>query len=251
MKHPPCCLLNKSKNFMSQTLEIIANLADCWVCVLFFLVIQRPWTFSGQATNVELPLYTGGRCHKWRILLRRSYTSSICMIPFVSCCEKTEKLYDICSLWYRPGTPPPPWSGKIIQLGGGEGGTPPADPPEKFKNSMKSIEIHWNPLKSIEIQWNPMKSNENESGLCPTKKNCKVRELNQCGPDSHFWEGLRSTIEVGEHFRIEAPLQYLHVFWWHFSFHERQTRSLKERKQTRSLKERKQTRTFDTAEIGL
>ena len=92
MKHPPCCLLNKSKNFMSQTLEIIANLADCCVCVLFFLVIQRPWTFSGQATNAELPLCTGGRCHKWRILLRRSYTSSICMIPFVSCCEKDRKI---------------------------------------------------------------------------------------------------------------------------------------------------------------
>ena len=41
---------------------------------------------------LELPLCTGGRCHKWRILLRRSYTSSICMIPFVSCCEKDRKI---------------------------------------------------------------------------------------------------------------------------------------------------------------
>ena len=99
-------------------------------------------------------------------------------------------------------------------------------------------------MKSNEIQWKWI-------GSLPDEKNCNARELNQCDPDARLGEGLRFTVELGEHFSTEAPLQYLHVFWWHFSFHERQTRSLKERKQTRSLKERKQTRTFDTAEIGL
>ena len=64
----------------------------------------------------------------------------------------------ICSLWYRPGTPPP-WSGKIIKFFLG-GGIPLW--PIRQKNS----KIRWNPLKSIEIHWNPMKSNENESNFC-------------------------------------------------------------------------------------
>ena len=70
---------------LAQNRSVAFSVVVCWA-------LQRPNHLSVRNTNVELPLCTGGRCHKWRILLRRSYTSSMCMIPFVSCCEKDRKI---------------------------------------------------------------------------------------------------------------------------------------------------------------